>query len=292
MKEIRKALMTASCCLAAGYALADDLSIGSYEGAPGQAVKVQVMLHPATNIASAQLQINYDPNLVSVISVTNLGAVGGQFLMGYKDHKGSLDVVMACDQGNCSQSGALLDIHFMVNDGALPGMRTDLIMARRNLGGDYGVNLENQYVLSQSNGELDVVPSASADSDGDGIPDWWTWRYYRHLEGKASDYSMATNILQGSRMSVYEKYVADLDPTNAESALAFTGIQYRSDGVQVDWQGGTWATQYIEAVKDLGSTSELWTVIFTNLPPTATETNIIDTGATNGTLFYRIRAER
>ncbi len=60
----------------------------------------------------------------------------------------------------------------------------------------------------------------------------------------------------------------------------------------MDWKGGVQASQWLEAKYNLGNTGEQWVAIFTNLPPTATMTNVLDSGATNATRFYRIRANR
>jgi len=66
----------------------------------------------------------------------------------------------------------------------------------------------------------------------------------------------------------------------------------RDGGVSVWWQGGVWATQYLECRESLLDSKEPWLAIFTNPPPTTVTTNVLDMGATDEVLFYRIRAER
>ena len=74
--------------------------------------------------------------------------------------------------------------------------------------------------------------------------------------------------------------------------LGFTGVHFLPQGIGLEWAGGTWATQYLEARQNLAGTTEQWTAIFTNQPPTAPATNVSDAGATNRVLFYRIKAAR
>jgi len=141
-------------------------------------------------------------------------------------------------------------------------------------------------------GCYEFIP-AGLDTDTDGVPDWWTWQYFGHLAGQGSDYSVGTNILPGSSMSTYEKYLADLNPTNPASVLEVTGVQWLPQGIKVDWQGGQWARQYLESRQDLANTNESWMPVFTNLPPTASATNVtVNVGTTNKAGFYRIRVER
>ncbi len=63
------------------------------------------------------------------------------------------------------------------------------------------------------------------------------------------------------------------------------------DSVHLTWIGGNNAWQYLECAPIM--TSNRWTAIFTNIPPTATTNAYIHIGAGGLTnLFYRIRAKR
>ena len=93
-------------------------------------------------------------------------------------------------------------------------------------------------------------------------------------------------------MSSRNEYMADTQPMESNSVLRITGISEEIDCIRLHWQGGVWATQYLERREGILSSVEQWETIFTNLPPTCVCTNIIDFGATNRTLFYRINVER
>lgn len=133
--------------------------------------------------------------------------------------------------------------------------------------------------------------AVTPDSNNDGIPDSWVLQY--GLDPLATNGSShALGSADGTGVGNLYKYLADLDPTNPASQLMLTDIRLLPQGMRLNWKGGTWATQFLEVSPALGATGAQWTAIYTNTPPTATTTNIIDAGATNGSLFYRIRATR
>ncbi|MCX6929182.1 MAG: PKD domain-containing protein, partial [Verrucomicrobia bacterium] len=50
------------------------------------------------------------------------------------------------------------------------------------------------------------------DSDGDGIPDSWTWSHFGHATGQAWDLSRAQDDADGDGQSNYQEYVSGTDP--------------------------------------------------------------------------------
>ena len=57
------------------------------------------------------------------------------------------------------------------------------------------------------------------DSDGDGIPDWWTIKYFGHPIGQADDLSRAQDDADGDGMSNLQEYIAGTGPTDPNSVL-------------------------------------------------------------------------
>jgi hypothetical protein len=275
----------------AAYVHAAGVSIGTaYEGAAGETVKAQVMLDASTPVASAQLQINYDPMLLKVLSVTNTGVSGTQFIMGYKDHHGSVDVVMACADGSCNQSGVLLEVLFQLNDGVPLGTAIDLIIARSDLGGDYGKNLARQTSLTVENGKVSVVPSATLDTDGDGIPDAWAWRYFNTTTNIA-----LTADTDGDGTNNESEYKAGTDPLDRFSVFKITHSETLPApdkpcaGFMVKWQSVAGKRYRVERTTDLRSAFE---PIASGIDAVLPENSYMDSSATNApSYFYRISVD-
>jgi hypothetical protein len=61
---------------------------------------------------------------------------------------------------------------------------------------------------------------ATADSNGDGIPDGWTWNYGLN----PADPAVAGGNPDGDAQTTFEEWVADTNPTNAASHFRITGI--------------------------------------------------------------------
>ena len=169
--------------------------------------------------------------------------------------------------------------------------------ARQDLGGSYSnsvllrIRSHDITLWGDWSTPVGYQVSVSDDSNHDGIPDAWCLQY--GLDPLATNGpSSALGSADGTGVANLYKYQADLNPTNPLSRLELIGIDMLPLGAQVNWRGGTWATQVVEAIRVLGGTAEQWRVVFTNQPPTATTTNIIDAGATNQSLFYRVRAAR
>ena len=128
---------------------------------------------------------------------------------------------------------------------------------------------------------------SSVDTDNDTMPD--RWEIDNELDALIDD---QTGDPDFDGMNNGGEYVADTDPHDGESVLSVIGIDEQAGGIRLDWKGGQDAWQFLECRSDLVSTTDQWTAIFAVPPPTPLTNAIIDLGATNRTLFYRIRAER
>lgn len=129
------------------------------------------------------------------------------------------------------------------------------------------------------------------DSNSDGIPD--AWAVAHGLDPAATNgVSSAGGDADDDGMSNWMEYRSDTDPTNSASLLKITGILWLPGGIRIEWQGGAAARQELESMPLAGDVSNAWSAIFTNLPPTALDSFVIDAGATNRALLYRIKADR
>lgn len=131
-------------------------------------------------------------------------------------------------------------------------------------------------------GAYELVNSL-ADSDGDGLTDT------SEMSAVGTDPTRVDT--DGDRLGDGSELVADTDPLDAWSVLAFRRITRTNAGVRLAWQGGVLATQYLECRGSLTATGESWKAIFTNEPPTPVLMDVLDAGGTNGTQFYRLRVE-
>ena len=121
-----------------------------------------------------------------------------------------------------------------------------------------------------------------------GVPQWWLASYGVTNGGNWDAAALADS--DGDGVPNWQEWLADTVPTNPLSFLGFTAIGGATSGATLTWQGGVLSTQYLERADSPGSTA-LWVTIFTNLPPTATSANRIDS-YTNTTSVYRIRVAR
>jgi hypothetical protein len=128
------------------------------------------------------------------------------------------------------------------------------------------------------------VVNMTQDSNANGIPDWWEYYYFGNLQPGNGDYDH-------DGFSNYAEYIADTDPTDPNSYLRITSAQLNTNGVQINWSGGSQARQYLQRISSIGGT-DTWVNIQTAQPPTAINGSYTDEAATNGASFYRIRVER
>jgi len=122
-----------------------------------------------------------------------------------------------------------------------------------------------------------------------GTPEAWLAQY--GLTGDPAAEELTDT--DGDGLSAWEEYVADTDPTNPVSVLAFTGLAWNGGSLRIDWKGGHWSKQYIDARTDLADTNANWSCIYTNdILPTAISNSLIRTDTAQPAQFYRIRVER
>jgi glycosidase len=136
---------------------------------------------------------------------------------------------------------------------------------------------------------IQVRKIADLDSDGDGIPDWWTLGYFNHPTGQAADGSRAMDDPDGDGMSNLQEYLAGTDPRNAGSVFAITSITISNQDVLVSWPSVAGQTYQLRRCSSFDTNS--CADIGTPLPGTGGILTQTDPGASTNDppQFYRVR---
>lgn len=130
------------------------------------------------------------------------------------------------------------------------------------------------------------IGESLVDTDGDSVPDWWA---VEHFGGRTN--CVANKDSDGDGCPDAKEFFADTDPCDPSSKLTITSIRNDGATLHLGWQGGTCATQYIEACDELARSNSAWRVVFTNSPPTEVW-NFTDVPVAATSRFYRVRAAR
>ena len=149
------------------------VSVPDYQANPGTVLQVPVTLDNAAGLAQVRLQLNYDPQVVTLVRVS-AGPLGAQFDLSDAALGGvvTMDFVRATPLG--AGSGRLAMLEFRVNPGATTDLYSDLAIARFDLGDATGVrNIAAGQTLQTHNGSVKVSVSRDIDNESNGLPDWW-----------------------------------------------------------------------------------------------------------------------
>jgi len=138
-------------------------------------------------------------------------------------------------------------------------------------------------------GPQNVVSLFDANLATNSTPEWWLASF--NLTGLTWD-AQALGDQDGDKVFTWQEFLADTNPTNPLSFLAFTKVNPMTAGVELAWHGGIQATQFIEKASTLIGTSNVWQGVLTNYPPTSISITITNIPGTNNPAFYRIRVMR
>lgn len=134
------------------------------------------------------------------------------------------------------------------------------------------------------------LPSVPFDSDGDGVPDWWTNRYFGHPAGQSSDHSRASDDASGSGQTNLLKYAAGLDPTNGASVFR---VRIKDMPGQPTMKQLVFGPCLSDRTYTILSCNNLavgnWSVPVTSTSTdNGTERTVTNLDTTAGTMFYRV----
>jgi hypothetical protein len=136
-----------------------------------------------------------------------------------------------------------------------------------------------------------LVSTPTEDTDGDGIPDWWTLLYFGHPTGQEADLSRATDDAVGTGQNNHFKYVAGLDPTNSASVfrLDLRTVPGQENQMKLifspRWGDRFYTPQMTTNLVDGGSWTNLISAI---IDDNSSERTVIDVNADGRYRFYRI----
>jgi hypothetical protein len=100
-------------------------------------------------------------------------------------------------------------------------------------------------------GALEVLPTL--DSDGDGIPDWWTTQYFGHATGQAGDESRAADDADDDGLTNRQEFLAGTNPRSAGSVLALTVAPVADQRVALSWPASPGKNYQVLTTADLSS---------------------------------------
>ncbi len=267
-------------------ASAIEVRLGTEVAPVGAIGKVDITVADATGLASAAFKVNFDPSVLDLVLVTNeTGSIGAEFAIASTVKDGSVDIVLVRKDGLPSGGGSLASLHFRVNPGAPNGMNTEIVVAKCELGGDYGVGLTwGGDAIAATDGTLWAVASMSQDSDANGIPDWWE---IQHFGGLTNAVAGADD--DGDSASNLDEYRAGTDPNDPSNVFRLTHLTGLSAGagISIKWSSVLAKSYDVERTTNLFQTFQ---PLATNLVATGTEFTYTDSTATNAIpYFYRIK---
>jgi uncharacterized delta-60 repeat protein len=181
----------------------------------------------------------------------------------------------------------------LIDGGNIIGSCTPTLRLLSALPGDAGTYSVVVSNMVSSVISLDALLTVVAlDSDGDGVPDWWTSQYFGHPTGQSNDLSRAADDATGTGQNNLFKYVAGLDPTNSASVFRFRIESVFGNPSQQRlvfspcWNDRTYTPMYCTNLVS----GALWTNLITfTTSDNGTERTVTDTNATEKAKFYRIQ---
>ncbi len=211
-KILRKFLVAAGLLLSVSNGNAYEIRVSEKDVMPGHTVQLPVLIDHAADVATIKFQINYDPQLLLLTSVsTNAGALEEGFSMQYTDEDGVLVVYMYRSEGLVGGSGELCRLHFIANAGSQLMMKSALTIAEAGLGDQMGQDLALIEPVTVQSGAVTIYPTMESDQDSDGMPDLWEFQY---SEGEGVTALDAGTDSDSDGLDNLQEYVAGLNPTN------------------------------------------------------------------------------
>ncbi len=160
--------------------------ITSIQGSPNSTVRIELSLDDAIGAAGIDIQINYDPQIVKLKTITS-GTLGDHYDLDSGGSDGQLLITFTSDEApsdggggdtdtlapGFGVGGALAFLDFEINSGAIEDLFSSLIIANSELSDEQGVCLNESDDITTENGEVLVTDANFIDNDNDILPDVW-----------------------------------------------------------------------------------------------------------------------
>lgn len=282
----RWAINFATLALLLGFALGSAsgqrLEIHQHAVLPGGTVPVPVWLSNVPGVASVSIQINFDPQLLTLIAVTQ-GALGSTFALAYNSGEGNVRIAAVRPNALTNASGVLVILQFQANSGAQPPASSAVALANYTLSGAFGQNLEGARAVAPTNGSVTVV-SLLQDSDGNGLPDWWEETYFGARTG--SDPAADSD---GDGMTNRQEYLAGTNPRDSGSVLRVRAAAVGGTGFKISFPTVAGKSYRVLRSDHLNS----WAALGGDWAGTGATVEVIDADGPNGAArYYRIMVVR
>ena len=135
-----------------------------------------------------------------------------------------------------------------------------------------------------ANGFFEVLPTI-IDYNFDGLDDVFQRQYFAPF---TQPNAAPTADPDHDGMNNLAEYIAGTDPTNPASVLKFTKIKTAANGTTLTWISGT--NRHYQVMTRTNVNAGTWQNIGGVIASGGTNTQFLDTTATNGTHFYRVQA--
>jgi hypothetical protein len=153
------------------------ISLPSYLANPGGILEVPLSLDNAAGLAAIQAQINFDPEVLELLTVT-AGPLGEAFELSQGDGDGFVQLTFVRAEALAGGAGRLAVLRFRANPGAVTSLYSDLAIADLSLSDNTGViDLQQKDSLTTMNGQVTVTLQPNIDNARSGLPDWWEMQH-------------------------------------------------------------------------------------------------------------------
>ncbi|MGL5020042.1 MAG: cohesin domain-containing protein [Luteolibacter sp.] len=154
-----------------------NFSLPSYLANPGGVLEVPLTLDNAAGLAAIQAQINFDPEVLELLTVTS-GPLGEAFELSQGDGDGFVQLTFVRAEALAGGAGRLAVLKFRANPGAVTDLFSDLAIADLSLSDSTGViDLQQKDALTTLNGAVTVTLQPNIDNARSGLPDWWEMQH-------------------------------------------------------------------------------------------------------------------